>query len=97
MKEHKNVPEFTIIEDDAEMVENKFQYRIAKSMDDMEKQREKIIQKLSELKKTLDQLQLSIVQHKEKVKSKQTIQEQTVPVQEKIQIIVLGSETFPIT
>jgi hypothetical protein len=93
MKAHKDVPEFTITEDDAEMVEEKVQDHVAESWDDAEKQREEIIKKLSEVKETLVQLQLSTVQQKEKAQPQQTVQEQQSQ-QETIQIIASGSENF---
>jgi hypothetical protein len=43
MKEHKDVPKFTITEDDAKMVVEKVQDHVTESWDDMEKKREKII------------------------------------------------------
>jgi hypothetical protein len=45
----------------------------------------------------LAQLQLNTVHRKEWVQQQQTAQEKTVPVQETVQIIALGSEKFCIT
>jgi prophage DNA circulation protein len=47
MKAHKNVPELTITEDDADMVVEKVQDHVAESWDDTENQREEIIKILS--------------------------------------------------
>jgi ParB-like chromosome segregation protein Spo0J len=90
MKVHKSVPELTLTEDDVELVVEKVQDHTAESWDDVEKQREEIIKKLTEVKETLAQLQLDATQQKEKAQPQQTVQEKTVPVQETVQIIVSG-------
>jgi hypothetical protein len=61
------------------MVVEKVQDCVIESWDDAEKQREKIIQKLSEVKESLVQLQLSAVQQKEKAQPQQTVSREGIP------------------
>jgi hypothetical protein len=91
------VPELTITKDDADLVTEKVQDRTKEAWYDVEKQREEIINKLTEVKDTLEQLQLTIVQQKEQEKQQQTSKEMTVPEHETVQIIAMGSEHFYIT
>jgi hypothetical protein len=55
------------------MVAEKVKYHVAELWDDVENKREEIINKLLELKETLEKLQLSTVKQKEKVHPQKTI------------------------
>jgi len=54
MKAHKEVPHLTIIEDDAKLVVKKALDRMMKAWYDVEKQREEIVKKLTEVKDALE-------------------------------------------
>jgi hypothetical protein len=97
MKVHKEVPQLTLTEDDAELVVEKVQDHTTEAWYDVEKKREEIVKKLTEVKDALEQLQLTTVQQKEQVQQQQTSQERTVPEQETVQIIAMGNENFCIT
>jgi hypothetical protein len=63
MKYHKNTPMITIIEDDAELVAEKFQDRGEDVVRATEVKREEIMEKLVEVHDILQRLQLNIVHH----------------------------------
>jgi hypothetical protein len=84
MKTHKEIPQLALTEDNADLVEEKVQDRIAEAMYDVEKQREEIVKKLKEVKYALDQLQITIVQQKDQVQQQQTPQERIIPKQETV-------------
>jgi hypothetical protein len=69
MKADIDVPEFTITKDCVEMVVEKVKDHVAELWDDVEKQREDILKKILEVKETLEQFQLSVVQQKEKAQT----------------------------
>jgi hypothetical protein len=95
MKVHKEVPQYTITKDDAELVMEKVQDHTAEAYEDAEKQREKIMQEMIEVKQVLEQIQFTKVQHKGKTQQQQTVQEQDMPTQseeETVQITTLASE-----
>jgi hypothetical protein len=56
MKVHKEVPEYTITEDDAELVTGKVQDHTIEEYEEEEKQRERIMQELTEVKKVLEKI-----------------------------------------
>ena len=72
MKAHKGVLELKITEDDAQLVTEKVQDRTTKVWYDVEKQREEIVKKLTEVKDALEQLQLTTTQQKEHAQPQQT-------------------------
>jgi hypothetical protein len=79
MKAHKEVPQLTLTEDDAELVIEKVQYHTMEAWYDVEKQREDIGKKLIEVKDALEQLQLTTTQQKEQTQKQQNSQERTIP------------------
>jgi hypothetical protein len=81
MKVHKGVPELTLTEDDAELVAEKVQDHATEAWDDAEKKREEIIKKLTEVKDTLEQLQLTTCNRKNRHNNK-LLKKRSVPVQE---------------
>jgi hypothetical protein len=56
MKAHKGILELTLTEDDAELVGENVQDRTMEAWYDVEKQREEIVKRLTEVKDALDQL-----------------------------------------
>jgi hypothetical protein len=74
MKVHKEVPQLTLTEDDAELVAEKLQDHMTEAWYDVENQREEIVKKLTEVKDALDKLKLTTVQQKEQAQQQQTSQ-----------------------
>jgi len=54
IKVHKEVPEYTITEDDAELVAKRVQYRTVEEYEEVEKQRERIMKELTEVRHVLE-------------------------------------------
>jgi hypothetical protein len=65
MKAHKEIPQLTLTEDDAELIAEKVQDRMEESWYDVEKQREEIVNKLIEFKYALEHLHLTTTQQKD--------------------------------
>jgi hypothetical protein len=59
IKLHKIVPEYTITEDDAELVAKKVEDRASEEYEEAEKQKERIMQELMEVKKVLEEILLT--------------------------------------
>jgi hypothetical protein len=72
----------------------KVQECATESWENDEKQREVIMNNLTEVKETLEQLQLTTMQWKEQVPQKHSAQKKIVPAQEMVQIIASGNENF---
>jgi hypothetical protein len=56
MKVHKEVPEYTITKDDAELVTERVQDHTIEEYEEEEKQRERIMQELTEVRKVLEKI-----------------------------------------
>jgi hypothetical protein len=79
MKPHKSVLELTLTRDDADLVAEKVQDHTIEAWYDDKKKMEEIIKKLTKVKDTLEQLQHTTMQQKEKEKQQQNYQERSVP------------------
>jgi hypothetical protein len=56
-REHKDIPEYTITEDDVELIEEKVQDHVAKEYEEAENQRERIMKDLMEVRQVLEWIQ----------------------------------------
>jgi hypothetical protein len=64
MKVHKNVPQYTITKYYVDLVAKRVQDQAIEAYEDEEKQREKIMQELTEVKKVLEKIEFTNVKHK---------------------------------
>jgi hypothetical protein len=91
MRVHKETPQLTITEDDAELVADKVQDRGEEALYVVESQREELMKNLMEVKEVLEILQINVAQQKGTVQQEKTHEEK-----ETVQTTTMGSETFQI-
>jgi hypothetical protein len=68
-KAHKDIPEYTITEDDADLVAERVQDHVTEEYEEAENQRERIMKELTEVKQVLEWIQAAQTQDKGKNQS----------------------------